>query len=83
MKETTEFSDKPKEVSKKANPIYIVVIAVIIGVIFGLMASFYFSPNNPLQQYITERTCNFVSMGDFQTAVCTDGTAWTVSPFQQ
>jgi len=59
------------------------VVVVVASIVLGMVIMTYFTPTNPLQQYLTERTCNFVSMGDFSTAVCTDGTAWNVSPFQK
>ena len=66
----------------KLNLVIIFVAMLIIGVSIGAIGAHYLTAD-PLQEYITQRTCNFVLMGDFQTAVCTDGTAWTVSPFQK
>jgi hypothetical protein len=66
----------------KLNWVLVFTIVLLVGLALGALAMNYLNPN-PLQQYITQRTCNFVLMGDFQTAVCTDGTAWTVSPFEK
>ena len=71
----------PKETKKIKIVNWILVVLFILGM--GIMLGMYLVPTNPLQQYITTRTCDFVSMGGFNTAVCTDGTAWTISPFQQ
>ena len=59
------------------------ILVIVLSIVLGMVIMTYLIPPNPLQQYIVERNCNFVTMGEFSTAVCTDGTAWNVSPFQK
>ena len=83
MKGSTGFSDVPKEKNEKKGMIITILIVLVFGLVVGAMAMFALMPTNPLGQYINTRTCDFISMGGFQTAVCRDGTSWTVSPFQE
>jgi len=59
------------------------LIVLVLGMSIGWAGMVYFMPTNPLGQYINTRTCDFISMGGFQSAVCEDGTVWSVSPFQE
>jgi len=59
------------------------LIFLCVGIVLGGMVIWSLTPVNPLGQYINTRTCDFISMGGFQSAVCTDGTVWSVSPFQE
>ena len=89
MKANTGFSETPQKDrsgEKKtdiARWILTVMMAIVIVWAMSVYSQYKKLQGNPLQQYMVERTCNFISMGDFETAVCTDGTAWTVSPFQK
>lgn len=49
------------------------------------LASFIYAAiqTSPLDQYVTNRSCQFIQMGSFSTAVCNDGTSWDVRPFQE
>ena len=76
------WNSKPKEESIK-NRVLLFVLVLAFGLFIGAYSMKALTPINPLGQYINTRTCEFISMGAFQTAVCTDGTSWTVSPFQQ
>ena len=82
MKNEQGVSTSGEKKSNLGNRLWWAII-IVVSVVLGMVIMTYLTPANPLQQYLTERTCNFVSMGDFSTAVCTDGTAWNVSPFQK
>ena len=58
------------------------LIMLIVGIVGGIIIMYAVTPTNPLRQYIVTRTCEFIQMGDFSSAVCSDGTSWNVSPFQ-
>jgi hypothetical protein len=77
---TNVVETKPK--AKKSFVLPVAVGMLIVGVVLGALLIFKLTPVNPLGQYIITRTCEFISMGNFRTAVCVDGTSWTVSPFQ-
>ena len=77
---TNVVETKPK--AKKSFVLPVAISMLIVGVVLGALLIFKLTPVNPLGQYIITRTCEFISMGNFRTAVCVDGTSWTVSPFQ-
>ena len=83
MKGSSGFNDIPKERNEIKARIIIFLIALTVGLAIGGLLIVTFMPTNPLGQYINTRTCDFISMGGFQSAVCTDGTVWSVSPFQE
>jgi len=65
------------------NKLFLLLLVLAMGLFLGAYTMKALIPTNPLRQYINTRTCEFISMGGFQTAVCTDGTSWSVSPFQE
>ena len=65
------------------NKLFLLLLVLAMGLFLGAYAMKELTPKNPLGQYINTRTCEFISMGGFQSAVCSDGTSWSVSPFQQ
>jgi len=73
-----------RESGSKENKLkkYLWVLYVSAGIVLGMFILYFTYPTNPLQQYIATRTCDYITMGDFQKAVCRDGTIWNVSPFQ-
>jgi hypothetical protein len=71
-----------KKSVSKLNWVFVFTFVLLIGLALGVLATKYLNPN-PLQQYITQRTCNFVTMGSFNVAVCDDGSAWSVTDFNQ
>jgi len=81
MKGNSGFNDVPKEVSKSRTGLLILFV-LVIGIFIGFLVMGWITPANPLGQYINTRTCDFISMGEFSTAVCEDGTVWRVSVFQ-
>jgi len=63
--------------------LFLLLLVLAMGLFLGAYAMKELTPKNPLGQYINTRTCEFISMGGFQSAVCSDGTVWEVSVFQQ
>jgi len=59
------------------------IIAMVLFILVVVMAIGVFSNTaSPLDQYITWRNCDFLQLGNFSVAACTDGTTWGVSPWQ-
>jgi len=73
---------EPKDGNIKSK-LFLLLLVLAMGLFLGAYAMKELTPKNPLGQYINTRTCEFISMGGFQSAVCSDGTSWSVSPFQQ
>jgi len=58
------------------------IIAMVLFILVVVMAIGVFSNTaSPLNQYIAHRNCDFLLMGEFSVAVCTDGTTWSVAPW--
>ena len=58
-------------------------LVIIVLSVLALSSFIYgFTKPNPLDNYIVNRNCQFIQMGEFSTAVCDDGTSWDVRPFQ-
>ena len=82
-KDNADFlKSEPKDGSIKSK-VFLLSLVLAIGLLLGAYSMKALIPINPLGQYINTRTCDFISMGGFQSAVCSDGTVWSVSPFQE
>ena len=51
----------------------VVVLIVVIGIVNLIPAR-----ADPMAQFVTQKNCSFLVMGDISRAVCTDGTAYEV-----
>ena len=56
-----------------------VTIAVVVTLIIVAVIAITNQPD-PLAQFVTQRTCDFVDWGEFQAFACTDGFVGTFAP---
>jgi hypothetical protein len=63
------------------------VFSCLLILLFAMLATTivaglgYYLSESPLDQYITGRYCDFLQLGNFSVAACTDGTTWSVAPW--
>jgi hypothetical protein len=58
----------------------IVIIAVAFALISVVAVVVIVNQPDPLDQFITQRTCSFVDWGEFQAFACADGFMGTFAP---
>lgn len=74
---------EPKEIKKDVNKLKVGLIGVgvfLLLVLFILSATGQFNQkiDDPMAQFVTQKTCSFLEMGEVSRAICPDGTVYDI-----
>jgi hypothetical protein len=78
MAETKEVQKVPKKFSLRTILIGVAVFMLLALVLLTATGSFASPKTDPLGQFVTQKSCSFLVMGDISKEVCTDGTVYDV-----
>lgn len=73
-------SSEPKNGMSKLK-LFLIGVGVFLLLVLGVLAaSGYLNPPkiDPMAQFVTEKTCSFLEMGEVSRAICPDGTVYDI-----